>query len=87
MPRNSNTQGATISGRMSDYDKLPKAARLALQQSDHNWSGEQLYRQYKRKHAQVRTAALCALFIVASDAKKHREDSADPANSIMPGQR
>lgn len=87
MNRNNCNYGGTVSGKMSEYDKLPKAARVALQFADHNWSGEQLLKAYRRKHPQVRTAALCVAFIKQQDAAKHQADAANPDNAIMGGQR
>jgi Family of unknown function (DUF6525) len=35
--------------RMGLFDKLPKCVRQALANADHNWSGAQINRAYKRK--------------------------------------
>jgi hypothetical protein len=72
---------------MSEYDKLPRGMRVALMNADHNWSGEQLYRAYRKRNAKVRTTALAVAFIRDADAKKHVEDTADFYCGIMPGQR
>lgn len=91
MNRNVNlTDGhGTTSGRMSEFDKLPKAARLALANADHNWSGEQLLRVSRSKrhpgHHKVRTAALMVSFIREQDVKRHNVDAAD--GIVMGGQR
>ena len=61
---------------MEAFDRLPKAVREVLRNSDHNWSAAQLYREYKRgKRPEVKTAAACVAFIKSQDAKKHREDA------------
>jgi hypothetical protein len=74
---------------MSEFDKLPKAIRVALATADHNWSGEQLNRvRRNRKHPhnhKVRTIADAVAFIKQQDAAKHRADA--DAGLIMPGQR
>lgn len=82
-----NTSGGrrTQSSSMSDFDKLPRAMRVALANADHNWSGSQLYRAYKRRHGAVRTSALAVEFIKQQDAAAHREDAA--AGLVCPGQR
>jgi hypothetical protein len=72
---------------MSEYDKLPRGMREALMYSDHNWSGEQLYRAYRKRNAKVRTTALAVAFIRDADAKKHASDTADFYFGVMPGQR
>lgn len=71
---------------MDAFDKLPKALRHALYYSDHNWSGEQLYREFKRRNPKVRTVALALDFLKREDARKHREDAGE-FTGIMPGQR
>jgi hypothetical protein len=75
------------SGRMDMdiYDKLPKAVRKALQEADHNWSGEQLYRAWKRRQHGLRTAEDCVRFIRVQDAKVHRRDA--EAGIVCPDQR
>jgi hypothetical protein len=72
---------------MAVYDKLPKGMRQALQDADHNWSGEQLYRAYKAKHPKVKTVVLAVAFLKEEDRKKHVRDTADFNCGIMPGQR
>ncbi len=70
---------------MTIFDKLPKNVRQALANADHNWSGEQLYRAYRRKHPQARTAKACIEFIRFADQIKHIEDAA--LGLVCPGQR
>jgi hypothetical protein len=72
---------------MKAFDKLPKALRHALYYADHNWSGEQLYREHKRRNPKVRTTALALQFLRKEDAKKHISDTADFYCGVMPGQR
>lgn len=85
----SNTHGATQSGCMHAFDKLPKSLRVALANADHNWSGEQLYHARKNKahpgNAKVRTIALSLAFLKQQDARKHNADAAN--GLIMGGQR
>jgi hypothetical protein len=83
--RNLGSNGPTIMGRMSDFDKLPKAAREALRYADHNWSGTQLLRVYRRKQHGIRTAADCARVIRDHDARVHRRDA--EAGIVCPDQR
>jgi hypothetical protein len=74
--------------RMDQFDKLPKAMREALRYADHNWSGGQLLRYYRKKHPAVRTAALAVRFIRSQDAERHNSDTSDPGFvGVMPGQR
>jgi hypothetical protein len=57
---------------------LPKAVRQALANADHNWSGEQLYKERRAKKHQDRigTIAKAVAFIRGTDVNKHREDAA-----------
>ena len=84
---NCGDEQATTSGRMTAFDKLPKGLRIALANSDHNWSGEQLLkaRRSKRHHDKVGTIAQAAAFIRERDARKHRADAA--AGLVCGGQR
>jgi hypothetical protein len=72
---------------MKAFDKLPKALREELYYADHNWSGEQLYQQFKKRNPKVRTIVLAKAFLKAEDAKKHVRDTADFYCGVMPGQR
>lgn len=71
------SHGNTQSGRMDIFDKLPKALRVALANSDHNWSGEQLYRARRKKLYQdkIGTIPQAIAFIREQDIKKHRADA------------
>jgi hypothetical protein len=68
------------------FDKLPKGMREALANADHNWSGEQLYRHYRKRNPLVRTTALAVAFLAQQDAKRHNADAGE-FTGIMPGQR
>ena len=74
-----------VLSRMTMFDKLPKRVRQALASADHNWSGDQLRRAYRRKHPQCRTAKACIEFIRYADQIKHIEDAA--LGLVCPGQR
>jgi hypothetical protein len=88
--RNNNGSNACgVDGAMSEFDKLPKALRVALANADHNWSGEQLHRvRRKRSHPhnyKVRTIPLALAFLKEQDARKHNADA--DAGLILGGQR
>jgi hypothetical protein len=82
---NSNTDG-TVGGyagaglrkysNMEAFDLLPKAAREALRNSDHNWSAAQLLHHMRRRDPRVRTAKDAAEYIRSSDVTKHVKDVA-----------
>jgi hypothetical protein len=77
MPQGNNGEHDRLQpGRMSQFDKLPKALRVALANADHNWSGEQLLKARRSKrYEQVRTIPDAIAFIKQQDARKHREDA------------
>ena len=85
----SNTHGRTLSGSMSEYDKLPKALRVALANADHNWSGEQLQHVRRKRshpyHYKVATIPLALAFLQSQDKEKHERDAAE--GLVMGGQR
>jgi hypothetical protein len=73
---------------MHTFDKLPKAVREALAGADHNWSGEQLYRVWKRRKLPgLRNSADMIKVIRENDAKLHVRNTADEYFGVMPGQR
>jgi hypothetical protein len=86
--RNSNTSGiANVRpSSMDAFDKLPKAVRLAMHAADHNWSGEQLYRAYRKRNAKARNTAAMLATIRLADAELHIKTATD-TSGIMPGQR
>lgn len=89
MSNTSNTRGPAMPGSMHEFDKLPKALRVALANADHNWNGEQLQAVRRKRshphHLKVNTIAKAMAFLQASDKAKHDADAA--AGMIMPGQR
>lgn len=83
--RNNSGDDAKTRGRMSGFDALPKALRVALANADHNWSGDQL-NAHRRKHgAKAWPIARCVAFITANDKSKHDHDAA--RGLVMGGQR
>ena len=84
---NNHTHDKCSPGSMSAFDRLPKALRRALAESDHNWNGEQLYRARKTKRYgdKIGTIKQAIEFIRAQDARKHNQDAA--AGLVCGGQR
>lgn len=94
--RNSNTDGTTTlrkADNMGAFDKLPKALRQALANSDHNWSAH-MVRECRRKKRVVthngyrfsfETTADAVQALRYQDEMKHRKDAAD--GWVCPGQR
>lgn len=74
-------------GDMDSYDRLPKAVRQALANSDHNWSGSQVYYERHRRvrKPQMRNAKAIVEFIKLADIKKHNQDA--EAGLVCGGQR
>lgn len=80
MRGNNNMRGHRLVGgsakvsSMEAFDRLPKAVRQALAESDHNWSAYQAYAVLRRtKHkrpAQAKDAAALVAFIRAEDSSK-----------------
>lgn len=89
MARNSNTVGPQSPGCMFEFDKLPKALRVALANADHNWNGEQLQAVRRKRshphHHKVNTIPKALAFLQESDKRKHDQDATE--GLIMPGQR
>jgi hypothetical protein len=71
---------------MSEFDKLPKAVRVAMHYADHNWSGEQMYRAYRKRNPKARNTAAMIATIRQHDAELHIK-TATETSGIMPGQR
>jgi hypothetical protein len=75
-----NSYWADVYSNMAAFDRLPKAVRQALANSDHNWSARQalveLKRPRKRRKAQCMNATALAEFIRQSDKAKHERDAA-----------
>lgn len=69
---------------MKAFDRLPKGAREALRNSDHNWSAGQVAQAY-RKHPKCKTVAAIVTTIKENDKKLH--DALAAEGLIMPGQR
>lgn len=70
---------ASLEANMDAYDRLPKALREALQNSDHNWSAAQVRRETCKRKAnrkpQLATTAAAVAFIRQQDNAKHRIDA------------
>ena len=73
--RNNPSHGATTSGRMSEFDKLPKALRQALANADHNYSGEQIHRERRKRGAKALSIAKVIELIAANDKRQHDKDA------------
>lgn len=70
------TYPADRAENMAAFDKLPRALRQALAESDHNWSAACLLRARRAKHPAVHKLADAAAFIKTQDAAKHAADAA-----------
>ena len=83
--RNNPSHGTTTSGRMSEFDKLPKALRVALANADHNYSGEQIHRERRKQGAKALSIARVIELITMNDKRQHDKDAA--LGIVMGGQR
>jgi hypothetical protein len=74
-------------GNMDAFDRLPKAVREALRNSDHNWSAAQCLSELRKPKARRRIADAQALvaFVTEQDRKAHERGAA--AGLVCPGQR
>jgi hypothetical protein len=77
---NGQCYNASLETNMDAYDRLPRALRQVLQDSDHNWSAKQLRlescRPKAKRKPQVATTAAAVAFIRQQDNARHMADAA-----------
>jgi TRAP-type mannitol/chloroaromatic compound transport system substrate-binding protein len=76
---------------MEAFDRLPKAIRQALANSDHNWSGAQMLHTYRAKRPKLYAGkvikGVAAVVDVIAQGDKHKHEADAARGLVCPGQR